>query len=396
MKIVHAITSLDPAAGGPPVVAARLGAAQAAMGHDVWIVTYERHEAKERIAKAFGAVPGFDRVRVVGLHAHGLGERVLATEAHADLRKVGADAGVFHLHGVWDSILRAAASAGRGLRVPYVVTPHGMLDPWSLGQTPLKRLKKQVALALAYRRMLDGAAFIHALNADEARLLDPLRLRAPREVFPNGIFIEEFANLPASGSFRGTHPEVGDDPFVLFLSRIHFKKGLDYLVDAFAQVRAKHPSLRLVVAGPDDGYRATLEQRIAETKTGDRVHLVGPLYGDDKLAALVDAAMFCLPSRQEGFSMAITEAMACRLPVVVSDQCHFPEVAEVNAGIVVPCDAARTAEAIDRVMSDVSTRRAMGEAGRALVEQRFTWRRIAEGMVDAYTRHSAPGRPVRP
>lgn len=396
MKIVHAITSLDPAAGGPPVVAARLGAAQAAMGHEVWIVAYERHEAKERIAKAFGAVPGYDRVHVVGLHAHGLGERLFATEARADLRKIGVGAGVFHLHGVWDSILRAAASAANTLGVPYVVTPHGMLDPWSLGQSPLKRLKKQAALALAYRRMLDGAAFIHALNADEARLLDPLRLRAPREVFPNGIFIEEFASPPAPGSFRRSHPEIGQDPFVLFLSRIHFKKGLDYLVDAFAQLRAKHPALRLVIAGPDDGYRSTLEQRIAETKSVDRVHLVGPLYGDDKLAALVDAALFCLPSRQEGFSMAITEAMACRLPVVVSDQCHFPEVAEVKAGLVVPCDASRTAEAIDRVMSGADARRAMGEAGRALVEQRFTWRKIAEGMVGAYQRRSPSKGTARP
>lgn len=388
MKIVHAIASLDPAAGGPPVVAVRLGAAQAAMGHDVWIVAYERHQAKERIAKSYGSIPGYDRVKVVALHQHGLGERLLATEARADLKKLGAGAGVFHLHGVWDPILRAAASTARALRVPYVVTPHGMLDPWSLGQTTAKRLKKRVALAFGYRRMLDGAAFIHALNADEARLLDPLRLRAPREVFPNGIFIEEFDDLPAPGEFRKARPEIGDDPFVLFLSRLHFKKGLDYLVDAFAQIRAKHPALRLVVAGPDDGYRATLEQRIADRKVADRAHVVGPLYGEEKLAALVDSALFCLPSRQEGFSMAITEAMACRLPVVVSDQCHFPEVAEAGAGRVVPCDASRTAAAMDEILADSGLARGMGAAGRELVEQRFTWRKIAEGMVSAYERRS--------
>ncbi|HBS29822.1 MAG TPA: hypothetical protein DEB06_10330 [Phycisphaerales bacterium] len=386
MKVVHVIRSMDPAAGGPPVVAARLGAAQALMGHEVVIVAYDEPGATDRMTKSYAGAPGFDRVRMVSIPRGGRAERLLARGARRVLKHEVPGAGAVHLHGVWDPILLAAASAARQGGVPYALTPHGMLDPWSLGQTLSKQIKKRAALALAYRAMLNRAGFIHALNADEARLLEPLRLRAPRQVFPNGIFIEEFASLPAPGSFRQARPELGNDPFVLFLSRLHFKKGLDYLVEAFALLRTRHPRVRLVIAGPDDGYRATLESLIARQNAADRVHLVGPLYGPEKLSALVDASVFCLPSRQEGFSMAITEAMACRLPVVVSDQCHFPEVAEVGAGRVVRCDPKGVAAALEEVFSDETARRRMGEAGRRLVEERFTWARIAAGMVEAYQR----------
>ncbi len=179
-------------------------------------------------------------------------------------------------------------------------------------------------------------------------------------------------------------------PFGLFLSRLHHKKGLDYLADAFALVAAQFPEARLVVAGPDDGARGPFEQRVRAAGLAGRVHLVGPLYGPAKFAAMVDATCFCLPSRQEGFSVAVTEAMACGLPVVISDACHFPEVAEVGAGEVVPLEGDRVAQALRRVVGDPELRRSMGEAGRQLVRSRFTWPRVAEQCVAAYGRRS-PG-----
>jgi glycosyltransferase involved in cell wall biosynthesis len=140
----------------------------------------------------------------------------------------------------------------------------------------------------------------------------------------------------------------------------------------------------LVVAGPNDGARADFCQRIAGLD--DRAHLVGSLHGRDKWAALRDAALFCLPSRQEGFSVAILEALASRTPVVISEACHFPEVAEAGAGEIVPLSADSVAGAVARILADPSARGRMGDAGRTLVEKRFTWRRAAETSLCEYER----------
>jgi glycosyltransferase involved in cell wall biosynthesis len=256
-----------------------------------------------------------------------------------------------------------------------------MLDVWSMKQ---KRLKKRLALLLGYRKMLDGAEFTLALNADEARLLEPLRLKTPILVIPNGIFLEEFAVLPEKGFFRERMPELDEKRVILFLSRLHTKKGLDILAMAFVRLAKSHPQVDLVVAGPDGGARAGFASLVHQLGIEDRVHLTGPLYGEDKLRAFVDASCFCLPSRQEGFSVAITEALACGLPPVISDACHFPEVGTANAGIVVSLDPAEVASALAYVLDNPAMASIMGKNGQRLVRENYTWPRIAELTIQGY------------
>jgi glycosyltransferase involved in cell wall biosynthesis len=142
----------------------------------------------------------------------------------------------------------------------------------------------------------------------------------------------------------------------------------------------------LVVAGPDEGAKAAFEAQIANLGIADRVHLVGPIYGARKLSALRDCDCFCLPSRQEGFSLAVTEAMACEAPVVISTQCHFPEVKQAGAGIIVQLNAEAIAAALAAVLCDPAAARQMGRNGRELVVSRFTWPKVAEEMIDNYRR----------
>jgi glycosyltransferase involved in cell wall biosynthesis len=381
MRIVHVIASLDPAHGGPPMIAARIAAAQAIAGHDVNLVCYQSHEERSRVAAALDAVPGFGHVRIVALPPADRSERFLARRARTVLRDVLRDPCAVHLHGVWDAILRAAGAEADALRRPYFILLNGMLDPWSLSQSAWK---KRLALALGYRAMLDRAAGLHVGNDDERRLIEPLRLRAPSYVIPNGVFLEELEPLPPPGAFHEAHPALGGRPYALFLSRLHFKKGLDYLADAFARVATSDAQVMLVVAGPDGGEREPFEQRVASLGITDRVYLPGPLYGRDKLAALSGATCFCLPSRQEGFSIAITEALACGVPVVASENCHFPEVASSGAGAIVQLDAADVAAALSRYVSDAAARAAAGAAGRRLVAERFTWGKIAEQTIEMY------------
>ena len=260
-----------------------------------------------------------------------------------------------------------------------------MLDPWSLSQ---KRWKKRLALALGWRTVLNRAAALHLLNEDESRLVAGLGLTAPVEIIPIGVPLEEI-DQGRPGAFAARHPALAGHPYVLFVSRLHFKKGLDYLADAFRLVADRHPDARLVVVGPDGGARADFEGRVKAAGLSGRVHVLGPVSTRDKWDALAGAACFCLPSRQEGFSMAILEALAARVPAVISEACHFPEVGEHGAGEVVPLDAAAVAAALDRALSDPDRRREMGAAGRRLVEERYTWARVAETSLDVYQRARA-------
>jgi len=369
MRITHAIASLDPAAGGPPQVVIRLASAQAALGHEVVIVSAEPADRKSAVDQMLDGVPGFEAVR---------------TQPRPDpdqLRSTVAQSDVIHAHGVWEPMVRRSASAAHRCRTPLVLAPHGMLDPWSLNQ---KKWKKRLALALHYRRMLNRAAFLHVLNADEARLIQPLGLRCPAEVIPNGVFLEEIEPLPQPGTFRRERPELGDRPFILFLSRLHYKKGLDILAEAFTSVAAADDQVMLVVAGPDDGAQADFERRIDAAGLSGRTLLTGPIYGRMKYAAMVDAAGYCLPSRQEGFSIAITEALACGTSVVITRDCHYPEVAEVRAGHVTDLDAGQIASALIDQLGDPASRRQMADAGRQLVRERFTWPSIARLTIEKY------------
>jgi glycosyltransferase involved in cell wall biosynthesis len=383
LRILHLIATLDPDTGGPPAVALRLAAAQAGLGHQVSVGAHDPRDARQRVNDYLKTIPGIDKVAIVDFPATAGLNRITAANCLPDLRKHLGACDFLHIHGVWEPLLLRASKVARAKNVAYTVTPHGMLDPWSLSQ---RRLKKRVALALGYRSMLRGVAFLHLLNRDEESLIGPLGLNCPGEVIPNGMFLEELDPLPDKGAFHALHPELKGMPFILFMSRLHYKKGLDYLADAFADLAREDKRTRLVVAGPDGGARNEFEKQIADHGLTDRVHLTGPVYGDEKSKMLSDAWCFCLPSRQEGFSMAITEAMACRLPVLISKNCHFPEVAEAGAGRVLPLNASEFAQALKEVMSDASLRRSMGDAGRALVEARYTWQKVAEQSIATYER----------
>jgi len=382
MKVLHVILTMDPAGGGPPVVAACLGAALAGHGHDVSIATCLTGSGDAPIRALLAGVPHGDRVKMELIGPLSLTERHLGLIARRAMPDLVAKADIIHCHGVWDTMLHVAAESARRRGTPIVVTPHGMLDPWSLSQG---RLRKLAALRVGGAgRMLRGASLLHTLNADERTLIAPLGLSAPCHTIPNGVFVEQIDPLPDAGRFRASHPALGDDPFVLFLSRIHMKKGLDILGKAFVVLSKRCPNARLVVAGPDDGATPALLEPIRAASLENRTHLVGPIYGPGKYHALRDAACFCLPSRQEGFSMAITEAMGCRTPVVISDQCHFPEVADAGAGAVVGLDPVAVADACAQFVNDTTARDEAGRRGRSLVMSRYTWPSIGEQMAEAY------------
>ncbi|MEM1209448.1 MAG: glycosyltransferase [Planctomycetota bacterium] len=386
MRVLHAIGSLDPAGGGPPKIALCIAAAQAALGHDVRLVTTDPPSTDHRANPLISDVPGAGAVELRGVGPAGALALLGLASPPSGIAEEVEWADALHCHSVWEPLLPLLASAASRRGTPYIVLLNGMLDPWSLSQS---RVKKALALKVAYRQFLSSASSLQVGNEDERALMEPLSLGVRTDIIPNGVFMEEVEPLPEKGSFRASLPELGDRRFVLFLSRLHFKKGLDVLADAYAKVAAALPDLRLVVAGPDDGYEDVFRRRVDEVGIADKVIMTGPLYGDRKWGAMVDAACFCLPSRQEGFSVAITEALACGCVPVITEGCHFPEVVTAGAGEVVALSGGAVADALRRVLDHPEAALDQAARGQRLVRERYTWPAIGDQLIDLYREFGA-------
>lgn len=386
IRVLHVSSSMEAAAGGPPMAVTRLAAAQAALGCAVTLATYAPPDGMATVIPGMRASPGGGRVELCLIALGGRGERFFGGGARQVLRELIPRHDIVHLAGLWEPLLNVAAGEARRAGVPYAVAPHGMLDPWALSQ---KRLKKQLAWAARVKGMANGAAFIHVLNRAERKRMAPMNLTPPAEIIPNGIFLEDFEGMPPPDEFHEQHPELRGEPYVFFLGRLHVVKGLDVLAEAFARVVERHRRpIRLVVAGPDGGYRAEFERRVRELGVAERVHLVGALWGREKMAALAGAIAYCQPSRQEGFSVSITEALASGLPCVVSEECRYPEVAEVGAGQVVELTSDAVAQGLLAVLG-YPDRAGMGALGKALVSAAYTWPIVARRSIEVYVRYVA-------
>jgi glycosyltransferase involved in cell wall biosynthesis len=223
------------------------------------------------------------------------------------------------------------------------------------------------------------------------RLAEPYVHGAKGVVVPNGLDLAEYGALPPPGTFRARHREIGARRVVLFLSRLNFKKGLELLVPGFAAALKSQPDLHLVIAGPDDGMLGETQRLVRESGIADHVTFTGMLVGTTKLAAFTDAFAFFLPSYSENFGIAIVEAMACGVPVAISDKVNiWREVEAAGAGLVAPTTAGSVAEQILALAADPAKTRAMGEKGRKLVVERFGWDKIALQLESVYRSFARP------
>jgi len=300
------------------------------------------------------------------------------------LRRRVRDFDVAHLHGLY---LHPTIAAGRicsAAGIPYLVEPHGALDPWHQRH---HRFRKRVYGTLFESSILNRAAGIHYATAEEMELARPVGIRAPGLVVPLGVDIDEYRLLPNRGAFRAGHPGLANGRLILFLGRITPKKGLDLLVRSFAQVREAEPNAHLVIAGPDDeGYGRNVRREVAAHGLEPFVTFTGMVSGVEKLELLADADVWVLPSYAENFGLAALEALACGLPTVISDQVNIhKEVTGAGAGLVTPCDANAVATAILRILHEPDLAARLGERGRALAAN-YSWDRTADRLIASYQR----------
>ena len=381
VNILQVVPTLTVEDGGVSQVVVALGEALAARGHTVAIRTVD--VPGTRLGSTTVDIQAFPRTGVKRLKG--------SRELLARLRSEIPSQAIVHCHGMWETPTNAAASLARSHGVPYIVTPHGMLDTWSIHHHyPLKR----AAWLIRDGKTIRHANGVHCLNAAEVRRA-PWLNGAPTFIVGNGIAREQLENLPAAGAFRAAHPEIGEGPLALFLSRIHPKKGLERFLPEWPRVLKQCPTARLIIAGTGNAPDVqSIKDAIHVHELGDSVHMVGQLVGKAKWEALVDASAFILPTHQEGFSIAVTEAMAAACPVVITHECNFDEVAEANAGIVIEGgDMAAFAVALGGLLTNPAPAQAMGQRGRHLVAHRYTWDRIAEEMEAHYSRLAASRQP---
>jgi glycosyltransferase involved in cell wall biosynthesis len=267
-------------------------------------------------------------------------------------------------------------------KVPYLVTPHGMLDPWALAY---KATKKQLYYRLMEKNAIQRSAAIQVLATTEATRLESLNLKPPMVLIPNGIHCHDFQQLPSAEIFYAEYPRTLGKSLILFLGRIDPKKGLDLLASAFTSIHQQFPNSHLVIAGPDNiGFLPTAQGFFQERGCADAVTFTGMLSGSLKYAALAAASVYVAPSYSEGFSMSVLEGMAAGLPCVITTGCNFPEAATAQIAEVVDINAEAIADGLHRCLSYPDQAQRMGNRAREFIFEHYTWNRIAANLKEVY------------
>lgn len=288
-----------------------------------------------------------------------------------------------HTTGMWTYPPLRAASVSRRKGKPYVVSPRGMLMKWEMSHKAWK--KRLYFYAVEYGR-LKASAGIHCTTQAEKDALRGLGLEGRGFVVANGLDMAEFERLPARGRMRERLGITQDAQVILFMGRLHPKKGIEETLAAFKSLSVKYPKLHLVLSGPDEcGYTATVGQWAAQADLAGRVHLTGKLQDAERLAAFRDADVFVLLSHSENFGMGAAEAMACGLPVVVSEEVGISTwVARSNAGLITRRDPEAAAQAIADLLDHPEEAHAMGERGKCLVASEFSADAVGRQMLAKY------------
>ena len=369
--------------GGPPRVAHEIARALVGLGHSVDVLTTDTAGSSRLAAEQTGRAVDGITVRHYRNVSNYLAFRHrlflpagLILRARADL----ADADIVHVHEFRSMLTVAADAACRRLEKPYVLSPHGGLERIGKGRA------KQLFDKLWGHRILEATDSIVALSpleADQARALGVADSRI--RTLPNAVSVEDYAQLPAPGSFRQRW-SLSESNMVLFLGRLHRIKGADLLVRAFERLVKDRPDTHLVLAGPDDGQEAEVRRLVAELGIGSRVTLTGFLDHSSKLGAFVDATCIVVPSRNEMFPVAVVESLICATPVLLSSACGlFPLPSQVEG--VVQFESGDVADLHEKLVYclDDKSFEAGASRGRQFAIREFGIERVAGRIEEMYS-----------
>lgn len=387
MRILHAINSTNPAGGGPIESIVQAHLALKGKGHRMEAVCLDAPESPWLSALPFAV--------------HALGPALTKYRYSPRyipwLRTHAREYDCVIVHGIW---LFPSVGVWRGLRgssTPFFVYSHGMLDPVFRGLFPLKHIVKSTLWKIAEHRVVEDARALFFTCEEERRLANESfkPYRANEAIVPYCVGSPPGDPAKQAEAFSARWPELKSKRIVLFLSRIHPKKGCDALIDAFARVARKDPALQLVIAGPDPvGWRQALEKQARDLGIADRITWTGMLSGDLKWGAFRSANVFALPSHQENFGIAVVEALACGVPVLISNLINiWREIESDGAGFVSDPAAADTAALLEKWLAlDLAKRQAMRDNAARCFASRFRSEQAAENLLRTLREHGASDR----
>lgn len=383
MKLLRVIATLDPTHGGPAAGLRAITPELARLGHQTTFVSLDSPDRAARFAMN------------APVHALGPARGGYAYSARLEpwLRQHHREYDAVFVHGLWQHHGRAVRDALRGTKTPYFVFPHGMLDPWFRRAYPLKHVKKWFYWQLCERRVLRDAAAV-LFTCDEERRLARKSFQpytCIERVVSYGTAAPEGDADKQSAVWREFLPQIADRSFWLFLGRIHPKKGVDVLLEAYGHHAATFPENppALVLAGPcsDSAYRSVLEKIIEQLPPDCAVVWAGMLDGDRKWGALRGAEVFILPSHQENFGIAVVEALAVGKPVLISRKVNiWEEIESEGAGFADDDDTAGTLRLLNRWRTtSTANRNEMSRTATTLFNNRYEISRVARSLIQSVT-----------
>ena len=376
MRILHAINSSDPKGGGPIEAIVQADRALSPLGHSNSIVCMDDPSASwlaDLPVDVTALGPSISKYRYSPRYVPWLRENASAYDCVI-------------VHGIW---LHASSGVRSGLRstdVPYFVYTHGMMDPTFRELFPARHMAKSVVWKMVeHKVMRDARAVFFTCEEEKQLAFDSFKPFACEHAIVPYCVGEPPGNPAAQEkAFESRFPDLANKRIILFLSRIHPKKGCDLLIDAFASVASEDPTFHLVIAGPDSvGWKSELEERAACLGVADRISWVGMLEGDLKWGAFRSAEVFALTSHQENFGIAVVEALACNLPVLITNKINiWREIEEDGAGLVGNADAKGACELLEAWarMSD-SERMTMADRATACFSSRFRSQEAATNLL---------------
>jgi len=307
----------------------------------------------------------------------------VSTGLAAYVRRSAEQFDVVHVHTLYSFVTVTTARSARRVNVPYVISPVGSLDPYTHFRKG--RFRKEAFQRLFHRHDLARAAAVHFLSVRERQLAEGFGIAAPKVVVGLGLSSRIYGQA-SQGLFRKKNPRLARSQVVMYLGRISYTKGLDLLVSAFAQIATRYPDAHLLLGGPDyEGYSEALAAEINRQGLSRRITFTGLLSEEDKVAALADADVFVLPSYTEAFGVALLEAMASALPVIVTERAALATIVQSSdAGIVTESSVSSLSAALALLLGNDELRRQLGARGRSLVEKQFSWNVVAREFAELY------------
>ncbi|AFH49124.1 Glycosyltransferase [Ignavibacterium album JCM 16511] len=363
MRICHVISSIDKNSGGTSTYE-QLLLNELAKHNNVFLITI----------KSLSPLPLKEKIQLYFANRSFPYLKAYSNELKNIFNNVECD--IFHGNGLWQYPVHKMTSIAIKKNKPYIISPHGMLEPWALNKS---KWKKQLSLYLYQYDDLVKANCIHATSIMETRNIRKLGFINPIAVIPNGINLSEFPVKEHSNS-----KEIRT---ILFLSRIHPKKGIELLIEALTKIeKSLRRSWQIEIVGNGDvKYIKELQKLIIRYNFTDEIKILSPKFGKEKIAAYHNADLFVLPTYSENFGMVVVEALACGVPVITTKGAPWEELNTHNAGWWIDIGVEPLVQALTEAMklSDIE-RKKMGLNGRKLVEENYSIESVAQKMIQLY------------